>query len=325
MTETWERLLAQGVGQPAELLGLLRLKQAALRWPIDPHSAFKTKVPHDFVAKMQPENPHDPLLLQVLASLKEQEPKSGFSADPLAEQSRLEAPGLIQKYAHRVLLTLTGACAIHCRYCFRRQFPYAAAVPGHHDWQQTYDYINAHKDIEEVILSGGDPLVLKDEKLAAHIKALKPIKHLTTLRIHTRTPVVLPQRVTPKLGAALSHWQKQLVIVIHCNHPAEINDATATALRRLSAMGDALLNQSVLLAGINDDPEVLGQLSKRLLAARTLPYYLHALDRVAGSGHFEVSPKRAQEIMQTLRATLPGYLVPRFVCELPGEASKTPL
>lgn len=299
----WEQILAQGMSQPKQLLDALGIEPASLRWPIDPQSPFRTKVPQPFVARMQPGNPHD----------------------PLGENSRLAAPGLISKYAHRVLLTLTGACAIHCRYCFRRAFPYTDVVPKQHDWQPTYDYIKADKSIEEVIFSGGDPLMLKDNKLAAHIGALANIDHIDTLRIHTRTPIVLPQRITEGLKAALALWPKQLVIVVHSNHPAEIDDAVESALKLLATMSDALLNQSVLLAGVNADAMVLATLSKRLFVCGVLPYYLHALDKVSGAAHFAVSDVCAEQIMTVLRATLPGYLVPRFVREIPGEPNKTPV
>lgn len=322
---SWEQILTQGLTQPLQLLHALDLKPQDLQWPIDIHSPFKTKVPQPFVARMQSGNPRDPLLLQVLATQAESRPAVGYSTEPLNESDKLEVPGLISKYAHRVLLTLTGACPINCRYCFRRAFPYTDIVPRQRDWQRTYDYIAADKTIEEVIYSGGDPLILKDSKLAEHITYLASIDHVETLRIHTRTIIALPQRVTNGLEAALALWPRRLVVVQHSNHPAEIDDGVTLALGRLAKMGCTLLNQSVLLAGVNDDATVLAALSKQLLAARTLPYYLHALDKVAGSAHFEVSDERALLIMSELLTMLPGYLVPRFVREVPGAASKTPL
>jgi EF-P beta-lysylation protein EpmB len=328
----WQQELAEAVRDPLELLSLLGLSPADLGPSI--HAAgleaaardFPLRVPRGFVARMRHGDPHDPLLRQVLAAPVELEPAEGYVHDPLEEAAARHAPGLLQKYAARVLLVATGACAVHCRYCFRRHYDYGADVDdGQPRWSAALEEIAASPDVEEVILSGGDPLSLGNPRFAALLERLAQVPHLTRLRLHTRTPIVLPSRVDEGLLALLAPWRERLVVVVHANHPNEIDADVTAALRALGEHSTAVLNQSVLLAGVNDDAAVLGQLSKRLFAAGTLPYYLHQLDRVAGAAHFAVEDATALALHARLLATLPGYLVPKLVRENAGASSKTPL
>jgi EF-P beta-lysylation protein EpmB len=270
-------------------------------------------------------DPRDPLLLQVLPQAAEARETSGYTADPLAEGRFLAAPGLVHKYAGRALLLVTGACAVNCRYCFRREFPYAESGVSRHGIDAALGAVAADASITEVILSGGDPLVADDATLARIVAGLDAIPHVRRLRIHTRLPVVLPSRVDDGLLDALTSTRLASIVVIHANHPAELDGDVAAAVRRLASLPAIMLNQSVLLAGVNDSAPVLRELSERLIDIGVTPYYLHLLDRVRGAAHFEVPADVAVELHQTLRETLPGYAVPRLVREVPGEASKTPV
>jgi L-lysine 2,3-aminomutase len=267
-------------------------------------------------------DPHDPLLRQVLPLGAELVAAPGFSVDPVGDRDALRAPGVLHKYQGRVLLTATGACAVHCRYCFRRHFPYAQANASAEHWQAALDYVATNPDVREVILSGGDPLTLSDRRLAEFVQALEACAHVERLRLHTRLPVVLPERVTPELLAWLANTRLQTVVVIHANHAREIDDNVRLACARLRDSGATLLNQSVLLRGVNDSVEALATLSETLFAAGVLPYYLHLLDRVQGAAHFEVEDATARQLLAELNAGLPGYLVPRLVRELPGAPGK---
>ena len=284
---------------------------------------FPVFVPLALLERMEPGNLNDPLLLQVLPVAAENQSPTHFSIDPLEESDAVLKPGLLQKYHGRVLMIATGACAVHCRYCFRRHFPYQESPTSMDQWQPAIDEIAADDSIEEVILSGGDPLTIVDGKLAELVESLGKIAHLKRLRIHTRLPIMIPARVTDGLVSMLSQCRLQSFMVIHANHANELDDSVGAALERLANAGVTLLNQSVLLRGINDDAEALIKLSQRLLEFRVLPYYLHQLDQVVGTSHFEVSPDRGIELVKQMRAGLPGYAVPRFVKELPGEPNKT--
>ena len=328
----WQRELAEAVRDPLELLSMLRLNPADLGPGISAADltqaarGFPLRVPRGFIARMRPGDAADPLLRQVLAVPAELQPAEGYGPDPLDEAAARGAPGLLRKYAARVLLVATGACAVHCRYCFRRHFDYGAdAADGQPRWSAALEQIAADPGIEEVILSGGDPLSLGNARLAMLLGRLAQIPHLLRLRIHTRTPIVLPSRVDAGLLEALAPWRARLVVVVHANHAREIDAAVADALRALRDTSSAVLNQSVLLAGVNDDAPTLAALSHRLFEAGALPYYLHQLDRVAGAAHFAVSDDQALRLHAALLATLPGYLVPRLVRENAGAASKTPL
>jgi L-lysine 2,3-aminomutase len=329
----WQAELSGAIRDPAELLDLLQLtadmvepgatlaslRAAAVDFPI--------LVPHSFAAKMQRGNPHDPLLRQVLALGVEGLAVPGYVRDPLAEQAVREAPGLLHKYHARVLIITTGACAVHCRYCFRRHYDYAAEVEEtlQPRWSTALAQIKADLSVSEVILSGGDPLSLSNARLKQLLDHIAGIEHVRRIRIHTRTPIVLPARVDSGLLELCQSHQDKLSIVVHSNHAAELDAATGAVLRQLSLCSTALLNQSVLLHTINDDVEVLKQLSERLFDTGVLPYYLHQLDPVAGAAHFAVSDARAAEIHRELAACLPGYLVPRLVRETPGASGKTAL
>lgn len=319
----WQRALAQAVTRPAELLELLELDP---QWPaldFERLKDFPLRVPRGFVARMEKGNPRDPLFLQVWPARAEAEPSPGFGRDAVGDLAALKAGGLIHKYQGRALVIATGACAVHCRYCFRRHFPYSENFAARGGWSATLDEIAADASLEEVILSGGDPLSLADDKLAAFAAALEAIPHVRRLRLHTRLPVVLPERVDAQLCAWLAASRLQKVVVLHVNHANEIDAGVAGACARLRAAGASLLNQAVLLRRINDSVDALAELSEKTFASGVLPYYLHLLDRVEGTAHFEVDETRAKDLMREAATRLPGYLLPRLVREIPGAPSKT--
>ena len=321
----WQQALSDCITDPRELLTLLGLDLALLPAALAADRSFRLRVPRDFVRRMQPGNPADPLLRQVLPLGEELAEVAGFGGDPLAEQDHTRSPGLLQKYRGRVLVIAAGACAVNCRYCFRRHYPYEDNTPDTARWQQLFAELAADPTIEEVILSGGDPLLVSNRRLAWVVQALSEIPHLQRLRIHTRLPVVLPDRVDAELPRLLTGTRLPAVLVIHANHPQEIDAGVRAAMARLADAGVMLLNQAVLLRGVNDDEASLADLSRTLFAARVLPYYLHLLDPVAGAAHFDVDEARALDLHRTLAATLPGYLVPRLVREIPHQPGKTPL
>jgi len=321
----WQAALAQAVTDPQELLALLELGPEWLAAAQAASRLFPLRVPRGFVARMRRRDAQDPLLRQVLPLAEELLAADGYSADPVGDLAAMAVPGVLHKYQGRVLLTATGACAVHCRYCFRRHFPYAEANASVDRWQSALAYIAADSSIREVILSGGDPLTLSDRRLAELAQALDDIPHVERLRLHTRLPVVLPERVTAELNAWLAASRLQKVVVIHANHAQELGDSVRQACAGLRAAGVTLLNQTVLLKGVNDSVPALQALSEALFAIGVLPYYLHCLDRVQGAAHFDVSEPRARELHAALIAALPGYLVPRLVRELPGAPGKTPV
>jgi EF-P beta-lysylation protein EpmB len=269
----------------------------------------------------------DPLLRQVLPLDAELDETPGYLPDPLGERGARRAPQLLQKYAGRALLITTQACAVHCRYCFRREFPYAEATPeaGGGRWSESLEVIAQDSSLEEVILSGGDPLSLSDARLAQLTDALARIPHVQRLRVHTRQPIVLPSRVDRGLLSWLRGIRLPVVVVLHANHAAEIDDDVRAATAALRTAGVTLLNQSVLLRGVNDEVDALQRLSVALIDAGVMPYYLHVPDRVRGTAHFDVDERVASQLVDELRARLSGYLVPRLVREIPGAVSKTPL
>ena len=321
----WQRELAAAIRDPAELLAGLGLKPQDVGLGAEAAREFPLRVPRGFAARMRPGDPRDPLLLQVLPLALESKTAPGYGPDPVGDLSAMPVPGLLHKYEGRVLLVASGACAIHCRYCFRRHFPYAEASPAAQAWRPALDYVAADPTVREVLLSGGDPLTLPDSTLAPLAARLEAIGHLERLRIHTRLPVVLPERVDDGLLEWLGAGRLRPVVVIHANHPHEIDGAVAAALARLAGAGATLLNQAVLLRGVNDAPDVLAALSEALFAAGVMPYYLHQLDRVRGAAHFEVPDAEAVAIMADLRGRLPGYLVPRLVREEAGAPFKVSL
>jgi EF-P beta-lysylation protein EpmB len=321
-SEPWRRELALAVTEPGELLHLLGLDPARVPHLTGAMAGFRLRVPRGFVRRMNHGDADDPLLRQVLPDVRELIEQPGFGGDPLAENQYQRAPGLLHKYWGRALLISTGACAVHCRYCFRREFPYAQAAADGGRWHAALEAIAADPTIEEVILSGGDPLTLGTARLAQLTAELAGIAHVRRLRLHTRTPIVLPERVDDALLRWLAGLPWPCVIVLHCNHANEVDDTVRAAAQRLRATGATLLNQSVLLAGVNDSVAALVSLSQALWSAGVLPYYLNLLDRVRGSAHFEVAEPDARALMAQLAGRLPGYLVPRLARDVPGSVSK---
>ena len=321
--QNWQHALANAINSADELLALLGLSGQLAAIDKAQIRQFPVRVPRSYIKKMRYGDASDPLLRQVFPLIDEGFRVDGYKADPVGDHLAIKSPGILQKYQGRALLLMTGACAIHCRYCFRRHFPYSESNPLAGQWQQSLDALNADKSITEVILSGGDPLSLNDEKLANAIEDLNQITHLKRVRIHTRLPVVLPERITESLLNYQQNTHLKVVMVIHANHANEIDEEAAQVLSDLRQAGVQLLNQTVLLKGINDSVDALVGLSERLNEVDVQPYYLHLLDKVAGAHHFDVEEELAVNLIENLRKQLPGYLVPRLVRELQGEASKT--
>ena len=323
LPDSWQTLLSQTLKRPEELLHYLQLPDSLLEGANRASLEFAMRVPLPWLDRIEKGNLDDPLLRQILPLGEELESVPGFTNDPLEEMGSNPVEGLIHKYKGRVLVVLTGACAINCRYCFRRHFPYAENRLGPEQWQKILDYITADTSITEVIFSGGDPLVSSDTRLAQLISDLQQIPHLTRLRIHSRLPVVLPQRVTESLTTLFSQTRLNIVTVIHTNHPQELDDGVAKAINQLNRAGVTVLNQAVLLRGINDSVEVLKNLSEQLFSIGVLPYYLFTFDPVKGAAHFDIPDADAKRIVSQLQNLLPGYLVPRLAREIPGRGSKT--
>ncbi len=318
----WKKALATAIRRPDELLQAVGLRAQQLPESIDGTTDFPLRVPWAYVERMRHGDPNDPLLRQVLALRRERETLAGYGLDPVGDGPATRHPGLLQKYHGRALIITTGACPIHCRYCFRRHFPYGEARAGMDGWRDTLAPIAADTRINEVILSGGDPLNLDTPRLRTLGEGLREIPHIRRLRIHSRMPVVLPARIDDELLAWLAGLPWPTVLVIHANHGNEIDAGVARGLRRLQAAGATLLNQSVLLRGVNDSIGALADLSEGLFEAGVLPYYLHLLDRVQGAAHFAVDDARARGLVERLRRQLPGYLVPRLVREQAGAPYK---
>lgn len=325
MQENWQFLLKEVITSPAELLAELLLPSSLLPAAQQSAKLFPLRVTRSFVTRMQKGNPEDPLLRQILPLDQEKSLSPGFSQDPLNEKVVNPIPGLLHKYQGRVLLTLVGACAVNCRYCFRRHFPYQDNIPGGRVWQTILEYITSDTTIYEVILSGGDPLLADNYYLKKRIVDLAAIKHLKILRIHSRLPIVLPQRITPGLIDVLTATSLKPVIVVHCNHANELDNSVAIAIEQLCQRRIVVLNQTVLLRGVNDTVEALMTLNQRLFEFGIIPYYLHLLDKVQGAAHFEVTEEDAKVLMKGLREKLAGYLVPRLVKEQAGAACKLPV
>lgn len=322
-SDDWQSQLAKAIRNPAELLALLGLPESLLKGAQDAAKGFNLRVPRGFVALMRPGDPHDPLLRQVLPLAAELEPQPGFLHDPLLEQASQRYPGLLEKYQGRSLLVTTGACAIHCRYCFRRHFPYGdQAASSTDDWHELCQHLAASSQTE-LILSGGDPLALSNQRLQLLVEQLARLPDLKRLRLHSRFPVVLPERIDQGLLDSFARFPGQRILVIHSNHPNELSPAVAQAMEKLTKAGWRLYNQSVLLRAVNDRPEILAKLSERLFEIGVQPYYLHLLDPVLGAAHFKVSKEEARQLHQSLAAMLPGYLLPSLVEEIPGQPCKT--
>lgn len=325
----WKSQLADSSHSLESLLKKLGLKPEQLPsvWDArqnDKHiQDFPIKATEHFISNIAFGDPKDPLLLQVLPQQQENIRHLGYTADPLQESTFNPIPGVVHKYKHRLLLTITPACAIHCRYCFRKEFDYQSNTGGKQHLQQAFQYIEQHPEITEVILSGGDPLATNDKLLLHVIEQLNAITQVKTLRIHSRIPIVLPQRITARFLNVLTKWKGKLVIVVHCNHPNELDPLTVSQLKKLSDSCDALLNQAVLLKGINDDVEVLENLCRKVFDAKVMPYYLFLLDKVSGTAHFDIPESEAVRILSNLSAILPGYLMPKLTREIPEKHSKT--
>ena len=320
----WQTTLASAIREPSELLHYLNLPQSLLNGAIAASQSFALRAPLGYCQRIEKGNPNDPLLRQILPLDAELISDQQFKLDPVGDLAAMEVPGLLHKYHGRVLIITTAACAVHCRYCFRRHFPYQENR-AEQNWQQTIDYIQSHSDIHEVILSGGDPLSLTESRLKNLTDKLLNIPHIKTLRLHTRQPIVLPERINNELLNWLDSLPWKIVIVLHCNHANEIDSSVASALKKLQQHQVTLLNQSVLLAGVNDNTETLINLSQKLFSHHVLPYYLHMLDKVQGAKHFYVKNEKAKQILNEIRQLLPGYLVPKLVKEQAGEKSKTTL
>ena len=325
-TRNWQTQLSQAAISSAELLQRLGLKPSDFPdQGIDLAPDFPLRVPASFVDKMRPNDPSDPLLLQVLPLGLENQPSPGFSADPLGEGPATAVPGLLHKYQSRALLITSPACAIHCRYCFRRHFPYQDNRPSKANWQAAVSYIGDHPEINEIILSGGDPLAASDRYLDELLTALESIPHLKRIRWHSRLPVVLPDRICQSWLQRVQQSPLRHYMVIHSNHPQELGEDVAEACALMREAGIGLLNQTVLLKAVNDSADTLVDLSERLDELGIRPYYLHVLDRVEGAAHFEVDEAQAQQLMAELQRRLPGFLVPILVREEAGRAHKTRL
>ena len=328
--KSWQQLLSDSTLTLTELLQKLNISTADFATSIDGDpdinpQDFPIRAPAPFIDRMVKGDINDPLLRQVLPLVKEHELTPGYTADPLHEADFNNTPGLIHKYRSRALLIVTKACAIHCRYCFRRHFPYEDNQPSRAMWTKALDYLQQHPEINEVIYSGGDPLASSNAQLNWLNQRIAAIPHIKTLRIHSRLPVVLPQRIDSGLLEILQQWPGKKVVVIHSNHANELDESVKTAIDQLKAVDVTVLNQTVLLKGINDSASALVKLSERLFEIGVLPYYLHLLDTVTGAAHFAISDTEAKAIMGEVTARLPGYLVPRLVREEADKSSKTPI
>ncbi len=323
---TWQQILSRSITSPSELLERVGLSPEHWRHGAsDGHRLFPIRVPEPYASRIAYGDPEDPLLRQVLPLSEETQTEPGFTTDPLQENQAIQTTGLIQKYKSRALLMVTGQCAVNCRYCFRRHFPYAEHRLTPDQRQAILRALAEDSDVNEVIFSGGDPLVANDNLLAEWASALSALPNIRRLRIHTRLPIVIPQRVTEELLGWLESTRLQVVMVVHVNHANELDDNVFQALKRLQAAGVTLLNQSVILRGVNDSAATLCALSERLFECGVLPYYLHAFDPVAGAHHFAVSDDEARTIVRQMLGSLPGFLVPRLVREVPDKPGKTPI
>jgi EF-P beta-lysylation protein EpmB len=324
-TNDWQCQLSNLITDPHELLEIVQLLPTDPGYQniVEAGKQFQLRVPRGFAEKIEKGNPQDPLLLQVLPSARELIDNPQFSADPLDEQSSNPIAGLIHKYQSRVLVTLSGQCAINCRYCFRRHFPYGDNRLTGENLKTIIAYIRDNKDLNEVIFSGGDPLSVSNVQISRVLSELKPLEHITRVRFHTRVPVVIPERIDNSLLESFDQYDKRILMVLHSNHPKELDNKFDQAMASLSGCGVALLNQTVLLKGINDDENTLVALSERLFSAGIMPYYLHLLDKVSGASHFDVDENTAIQLHHLLQARLPGYLVPKLVREIAGKPSKT--
>lgn len=321
---SWQKDLRQVVTDPEKLLSLLGINSDNYLQHFKARKLFPVRVPLPFINRMTKGDIDDPLLKQVMPLSSEFVVTDGFTADPLQEHDTV-AEGLLHKYKHRVLMIVKAGCAINCRYCFRRHFPYQENSPNKQRWQQALTYISEHTEISEVIFSGGDPLMASDEHLAWLVEQIEVISHVKRLRIHTRLPVVIPNRITPDLVNLLSQSRLKATMVLHINHSNEIDTDFTNALEPLRAARIPLFNQSVILKNVNDDAKTLIALCEKAFDSGIMPYYLHLFDPVQGAAHFDVQEKTAIKIVNEMLAVLPGFLMPKLVREIAGKANKTPI
>lgn len=324
-TSRWQRSLATAIRDPDVLLEELQLPMSLLEPARRAAQLFPLLVPRSYLQRMQRGNPNDPLLRQVLPVEDECNDVPGFVPDAVNDAAVRIAPGVLKKYAGRALLIVTGSCAVHCRYCFRRHYPYSDEPKRWEDWEPAFDAIAADTELDEVILSGGDPLIWSDERLAMLLQRLAEIPQLRRVRLHSRLPIVLPDRVTNEFAQMLHSTRLTPILVVHANHAAEVVDDCEDALRQLVRQGTTTLNQAVLLRGINDTVEAQRDLSLSLINIGVIPYYVHQLDRVTGTASFEVPTADGLKLFAALRQQVPGYAVPTYVQEIPGLPSKTPV
>ncbi|WP_245659028.1 EF-P beta-lysylation protein EpmB [Marinomonas spartinae] len=322
---TWSEHLSQALTQLPELIHHLGLPQSMIKHGKQAHQAFRLFVPRPYLSRIEYANPTDPLLIQVLPSTHEMLAITGYSKDPLEEADHNPQKAIVHKYKRRLLVITTGSCAVNCRYCFRRHFPYADNQLAQAEWDSVIDYLAAHPDINEVILSGGDPLMMKDALLADKVRKLEALPQIKRLRIHSRLPVVIPQRVCQDMLNWINASHLDIIMVWHINHANEVDEQVTHAAQRLKQSGVTLLNQGVLLRGVNDTIEAQVNLSEAVFKAGIIPYYMFTLDPVEGAAHFDISIEEAQRLMGKVAAELPGYLVPRLAKEIPGRAAKTVL
>ncbi|MGR5208279.1 EF-P beta-lysylation protein EpmB [Vibrio sp. PNB23_22_7] len=322
--QNWLKQLANGISDPAKLLEILEIDPSPWQDGFAARKLFVQRVPQSFVERMEKGNPYDPLLRQVLPLSEEFEVHAGYSDDPLEEQDN-EIPGLLHKYRNRALMIVKGGCAVNCRYCFRRHFPYQENKSGKQVWAQCLEYMTKQPELNEVIFSGGDPLMAKDDEIHWLLEHIAQIPHIKRLRIHSRLPVVIPARITDELCQLLRASRLQIVLVTHINHANEINAEFAAQMAKLKQAGVTLLNQAVLLKDVNNSVEAQVALNEALFDAGILPYYLHVLDKVQGAAHYFVSDEEAKAIMRGVITRVSGYLVPKLAREIGGRPSKTPL
>jgi EF-P beta-lysylation protein EpmB len=321
----WQRELRDAIRDPRSLCEALDLPPEMPQSAARARGSFTVFVPPSYLARIEHGNPADPLFLQVWPAADEDLLIERFVSDPVDDAAFALRPGLLQKYAGRALMVVTGACAIHCRYCFRRHFPYEESPPTETIWTSAIEAIAQDTSLEEIILSGGDPLTVTDARLAWLVERLAAVPHLHRLRVHTRLPIMIPSRVTDSLLTWITGTRLTPVVVIHANHANELDHEVATAIGRLRTRGVMLLNQAVLLRGVNDTADAQAALSLRLVDLGVMPYYLHQLDRVRGAAHFEVPIEEGRQIIAELRRRLPGYAVPQYVQEQPGSPHKVAL
>ncbi len=319
----WQSLLADAIRDPNQLIDYLKLPKNYINKIRQDNDNFKLLATKSYLDKIEKGNINDPLLLQILPSKQELNHSKYYVSDPVGDKEAEISPGVLQKYHGRALIVTTGVCAIHCRYCFRQEFPYAELNPAKNNWRETIRIIANDTSLHEVILSGGDPLVLSDERLSSLCNQLADIPHIKTIRFHSRLPIVLPERIDNNFLTWFRQLKVNKVLVIHANHANEIDEKVGDKLRLLSCSKCVLLNQSVLLKGVNNNTQVLEELSHVLFKYQALPYYLHLLDKVTGAAHFDVNEAKAIKIIEELRVKLPGYLVPKLVREISGKRSKT--